>query len=97
MINPQKILLNNLVTEKATAASSNFNQYSFKVSPNANRISIAQAVEKAFPEVEVVKVNIINVKPKAKRDRTRRGRMGTKAGYKKALVTLKAGQSIDLV
>ena len=46
--------------------------------------------------VKVINVNTINVKPKAKRDRTRRNKLGFKSGFKKAIVTLKSGDSIDL-
>ena len=95
MINAEKIILSNVVTEKATEASSNLNAYTFKVSGSANKIAIAQAVEKAFPNVNVEKVNVINVTPKIKRDRYRRGKYGVKSGYKKAIVTLRAGQTID--
>ena len=97
MINAEQIILKAVVTEKATQATSNLNSYTFKVSPGANKISVAQAVEKTFPNVNVTKVRIINVRPKLKRDRTRRGQYGVKSGYKKALVTLQAGQSLDIV
>jgi ribosomal protein L23 len=45
----------------------------------------------------VVKVNILNKKPKRKVDRSRRGKAGTKGGHKKAIVTLKEGDKIELV
>ena len=96
MINAANILLETIVTEKAASSSAKANAYTFRVSPNANKVSVSQAVEKAFG-VSVVKVNILNVKPKLKRDRMRRGAYGIKSGYKKAIVTLKAGDSIDLV
>ncbi len=97
MINAEKILLKSLVTEKTTAASANANQYTFRVATDANKISVAQAIEIAFPEAKVAKVSIMNVRPKAKRDRMRRGKVGYKAGYKKAIVTLKPGTSIEMV
>lgn len=96
MIIADKILLEYRVTEKAANLSANFNQYTFEVSPNANRIEVARAVAKVF-DVEVVKVNILNKKPKRKVDRSRRGKAGTKGGHKKAIVTLKDGDKIELV
>jgi ribosomal protein L23 len=53
-------------------------------------------VEKVF-NVTVTNVNILNKKPKAKTDRARRGRPGTKGGHKKAIVSLKEGDKIELV
>ena len=96
MIIADKILLEYRVTEKAANLSANFNQYTFQVAPNANRIEVARAVAKVF-DVEVVKVNILNKKPKRKVDRSRRGKAGTKGGHKKAIVTLKEGDKIELV
>ena len=96
MIIADKILFEYRVTEKAANLSANFNQYTFEVSPNANRIEVARAVAKVF-DVEVVKVNILNKKPKSKVDRSRRGKVGTKGGHKKAIVTLKEGDKIELV
>lgn len=96
MIIADKILLEYRVTEKAANLSANFNQYTFEVSPNSNRIEVARAVAKVF-DVEVVKVNILNKKPKRKVDRSRRGKAGTKGGHKKAIVTLKEGDKIELV
>ena len=96
MIIADKILLEYRVTEKAANLSANFNQYTFEVAPNANRIEVARAVAKVF-DVEVVKVNILNKNPKRKVDRSRRGKAGTKGGHKKAIVTLKEGDKIELV
>jgi large subunit ribosomal protein L23 len=64
MIIADKILLEYRVTEKAANLSANFNQYTFEVAPNANRIEVARAVAKVF-DVEVVKVNILNKKTQA--------------------------------
>ena len=96
MIIADKILLEYRVTEKAANLSANFNQYTFEVAPNANRIEVARAVAKVF-DVRVVNVNILNKKPKIKVDRSRRGKAGTKGGHKKAIVTLKEGDKIELV
>ena len=84
-----------LLTEKATMLSANLNKYSFAVAPSASRTNVKTAVENAFG-VKVLKVNIMNVKPKSKRDRTRRNKQGFTSGSKKAIVTLQAGDGIDL-
>ncbi len=91
-----KILLEYRVTEKAANLSANENQYTFEVAPGANKKEIARAVERVF-NVTVTKVNVLNKKPKLKIDRMRRGRPGTKAGHKKAIVTLEDGDAIELV
>ncbi|MFP4156563.1 MAG: 50S ribosomal protein L23 [Opitutales bacterium] len=96
MISADKILLEYRVTEKAANLAANLNQYTFEVAPGANRKEVARAVAKVF-NVEVVNVNIMNKKPKLKMDRTRRGRPGTQGGYKKAIVTLKEGDAIEIV
>lgn len=89
------ILIEHVITEKATEASSHANQYTFKVASGANRVSVKQAVEKQFG-VDVDQVRIANVKPKAKRDRMRRGKVGFRSGYKKAIVRLKEGSTIEM-
>lgn len=96
MISADKILKEYRVTEKAANLSANLNQYTFEVASGANRKEIARAVEKVF-NVTVTNVNTLNKKPKLKVDRTRRGRPGTKGGGKKAIVTLKEGDKIELV
>ena len=96
MAEPEKIIVQHIVTEKATEATSNLNQYTFKVSKSSNRVSVKDAIERQFG-VTVNSVNILNVKPKFKRDRSRRGGVGRKPGFKKAIIRLKAGDTIDLV
>ena len=95
MKEPVTVLKESLLTEKATMLSSNFNQYLFSVHNSATKVNVKNAVESTFG-VKVINVNTINVKPKAKRDRTRRNKLGFKSGFKKAIVTLKSGDSIDL-
>ena len=79
------------VTEKSTSFSE-FNKVVFRVSKNANKESIKKSIEKIF-KVKVIKVNTINTKGKKK---LIRGKMTRKPNFKKAIVTLKKGQSIDL-
>jgi len=97
MLNADKIILEPVVTEKAAMATSKTNTYSFKVCDSANKVSVALAIEAAFPKVEVTNVRMINVHSKAKRSRYRRGQSTMKSAYKKALVTLKAGQTLGQV
>ena len=82
---------NPIMTEKATILSEQ-NKSVFKVHVKANKTLIKKNIEKLF-KVNVVKVNIINQKTKIK---MKQGKKSFKSGYKKALVTLKKGQSIDL-
>tara|TARA_Y100000590_G_C15332008_1_gene868074 strand:+ start:437 stop:730 length:294 start_codon:yes stop_codon:yes gene_type:complete len=84
-------ILSPTVTEKATSLSE-FNKVVFKVNVNASKDSIKRSVEKIF-KVKVIKINTINLKGKNK---FIRGRKSFKSGYKKAIITLKKGQSIDL-
>ena len=80
-----------IVTEKATILSEQ-NKTVFKVHAGANKNSIKKSIEKLF-KVTVVKVNILNQKRKKK---IKQGKLSIKPGYKKAIITLKKGQSIDL-
>tara|TARA_E500000178_G_scaffold261688_1_gene258649 strand:+ start:2312 stop:2605 length:294 start_codon:yes stop_codon:yes gene_type:complete len=80
-----------IITEKATILSEQ-NKTVFKVHKSANKKTIKKNIEKLF-KVNVIKVNIINQKSKLK---MRQGKKTWKNGYKKAVVTLKKGQSIDL-
>jgi|TARA_B110000438_G_C15191275_1_gene384543 large subunit ribosomal protein L23 len=79
------------VTEKSTSLSE-FNKVVFKVHKGASKDAIKRNIEKIF-KVNVVKVNTINSKPKTK---IVRGKKSNKPGFKKAIITLKKGQSIDL-
>ena len=79
------------VTEKSTSLSE-FNKIVFKVNKNASKKTIKRSVEKIF-KVNVVKINTINLKGKTKLVRNKKT---FKSGFKKAIVTLKKGQSIDL-
>ena len=89
------VLKEALLTEKATTLSSNYNQYVFSVNPSATKRNVKDAVEAAFG-VSVLNVNTLLVKPKRKRDRMRRNKLGHTTHLKKAIVKLKAGDAIDL-
>ncbi len=82
------------LTEKASQLSAELGQYTFEVFPKATKHQIAVAVEKTF-KVSVVRVNTQVIKGKPKRSRS--GRPITTSTVKKAIVTLKAGDKIELV
>ncbi len=82
------------LTEKASLMSEKHNKYVFRVSPRANKIQIKQAIEKLFNK-KVIAVNTCNYAGKKKRER--RADFGRKPHWKKAIVTLKEGEKIDLV
>jgi len=83
-----------LVTEKSTRLSEQANQYCFKVDRSANKIDIKRAVEDLF-KVHVTKVNTMKRLGKKRRERTMN--FGRTAATKRAIVTVKTGESIDLV
>jgi large subunit ribosomal protein L23 len=80
-----------LVTEKSTNLSEQ-NKVVFKVPAAANKINLKKNIEKIF-KVNVTKINIIN---KQNRIKITRGKKVRVSGFKKAIITLKKGQSIDL-
>ena len=84
-------IISPLLTEKSTNLSGQ-NKIVFKVHKNANKKNIKKSIEKIF-KVSVIKVNIINKKTRTK---LTRGKKVKVIGYKKAIITLKKGQSIDL-
>lgn len=81
------------LTEKSTLLGEKQNKYVFRVSPKANKIQIKEAVERLFQK-KVVDVNTCNYSGKWTRVR---GPIGRKAKWKKAIVTLKEGDKIELV
>lgn len=81
------------LTEKSNQQSSEFGQYTFEVYPEATKQHIRSAVEATF-KVTVKRVNVVNVKGKPKRGRD--GRPTLRGDYKKAIVTLKQGDKIEL-
>ncbi len=84
-------ILSPIVTEKSTNLSEQ-NKIVFKVPSSANKNNVKKNIEKIF-KVNVIKVNIIN---KKNRTKITRGRKIKVRGYKKAIITLKKGQNIDL-
>ena len=89
------ILRRPVVTEKSNYLASKLNQYVFEVASFATREQVKTAIETAF-DVKVERVNIINLPAKAHRN-SRTRRLAVRAsGYKKAIVTLKQGESIPV-
>jgi large subunit ribosomal protein L23 len=82
-----------VVTEKGTRQTERDNQYQFKVDRRANKLEIKRAVEQLF-KVNVTAVNTMNRPGKLKRERTMH--YGHTASWKKAVVTLKKGETIEL-
>ena len=84
-------IISPIVTEKSTILSEQ-NKIVFKVSNKLNKVILKKNIEKIF-KVNIVKVNIINKQPRKK---TAKGKKVKIQGYKKAIITLKKGQNIDL-
>ena len=88
---PRDVIIRPVITEHSYDAMEN-NVYTFEVAKDANKVEIRQAIEAIF-NVKVVKVNTLNVKSKPKRVRMQPGRTRT---WKKAMVTLKDGDTIHI-
>ena len=84
-----------IVSEKANAISEKNNRFSFKVSPEANKYQIRDLIEELY-DVKVVEIKTMNYDGKKKQRYTRTGiQRGKTAAFKKAIVTLAEGQTID--
>jgi large subunit ribosomal protein L23 len=92
MKDPRQLIRLALITEKGTVQREKLNQYIFDVHPKANKIEIKKAIETIFP-VKVEQVRTQNYEGKMKRVGAFSGR---RSAWKKAIVTLKEGQVIDL-
>lgn len=90
----REILRRPIVTEKSNDAVEAHNQYTFVVHSSANKLQIKQAIELAWPTVSVVKVRVANMP--AKRSRRLRRVSVRKTGWKKAIISLSDGDSINL-
>lgn len=89
------IIIKPIVTEKMTAAGEKQNRYGFVVARNANKVEIKKAVEEMY-NVQVTDVNTLIRAPKVKQRWTKSGLLkGAQQAYKKAIVTLKEGETID--
>jgi large subunit ribosomal protein L23 len=91
-----EVLIRPILTEKANAQQEKLRRYAFRVNTRANKLEIKKAVEE-FYGITVVDVNTVIVPGKARSRSTKAGLItGRKPGYKKALITVAAGESIDL-
>lgn len=91
MKDPREVIIRPIISEHSYDMMEQ-NCYTFEVAKEANKVEIAQAIEAIF-DVKVAKVNTLNVKAKPKRVRAQLGKTRT---WKKAMVTLKDGDSIEL-
>ncbi|MDI1247351.1 MAG: 50S ribosomal protein L23 [Lacunisphaera sp.] len=94
MINAAAVIKTIRMTEKSNKLSSNYGQYTFEVYPSATKYTVREAVEQTF-KVTVTRVNIQNRAGKPKR--TRKGLATHASDSKRAIVTLKSGDKIELV
>ncbi len=85
------VLVRPIITEKSSKAAE-LNKLTFAISPRATKVDVKRAVEALF-KVEVTKVNTISIEGKTKKFR---GKPGQRSTLRKAIVTLAAGQSVDL-
>lgn len=89
------VLRRPLVTEKTNYMNSNLHQYAFEVSEDATKRMVKDAVETLF-DVNVIRVNMINVPAKRTRRARSRRLMVRRSGFKKAIITLSPEDTIDL-
>ena len=89
------ILRRPIITEKSSYQSGTLNQYVFEVAPSATKAQIKEAVEALF-DVTVIRVNVINAPAKRSRRARSRRLLVRKPAYRKAIVTLTGGDSIDV-
>lgn len=88
----QDVIQEPLITEKIAKQGDTLGKYAFQVHPQANKKQVKSAVEKNF-NVHVTKVNVMNLAGKWRRVRSQPGKT---ANWKKAIVTLKKGEKIDI-
>lgn len=89
------ILRRPLITEKSNFLNSELHQYAFEVAQDATKTMVKDAVEKIF-DVQVVRVNVINVPMKRGRSARSRKPVNRRSAYRKAIVTLAAGNTIPV-
>ncbi|MDR3274128.1 MAG: 50S ribosomal protein L23 [Puniceicoccales bacterium] len=90
------ILKEIMLTEKSNVLSADLNKYTFKVCSCATKHNIALAIEKIF-NVKVKSVNVLNTSSKRRRARVKKARPGRTQAFKKAIVSLKDGDKIEVV
>lgn len=93
MKSPHSLIIKPLLTEKSTELAEQRNQYHFRVARQANKIEIKKAIQQVF-DVKVKKVTVMNVKGKPRKVRFKAGKT---AMWKKAIITLEEGHSINVI
>ncbi len=93
-VEPHRIIQGAIITEESTIQTEAKGQYVFRVNPKANKNQIRDAVEELF-DVVVVSVNTMNYR--GKRGRRIRGNIGRRSSWKKAIVKLQEGDTIELM
>lgn len=92
----EQLLIRPIYTEKIAKLQDSENKYAFEVKRDANKIEIRKEIEKRF-EVKVEKIQTMNIRGKMRQQMTKAGRFyGRRPDWKKAVVTLAEGQTIDL-
>jgi large subunit ribosomal protein L23 len=97
-VRADQVIIEPVLTEKSNIMRDrDEKKYTFKISPRANKVQVMQAVEELF-SVKPIKCNILSVKGKPKYTRTKSGvRAGSTTPWKKAIVTVQAGDSISII
>ena len=95
-LSPYQIVKRPVITEESQIQTVKGPQYTFCVVPGANKHQIREAIESIFPDVKVVRVNTMNYDGKVKRQMGSR-KVGRRAKWKKAIVTLRDGDSIEMI
>ncbi len=97
MKDPRKVIIAPILSEKSEKLREFYNQYVFKVDKDSNKIEIKNAIEKRF-DVKIKSVRTLNMPRKSRVRHTRRGMVrGKTAAWKKAIVTVEEGYSIDVL
>jgi large subunit ribosomal protein L23 len=95
MIEIHEVIRRPLVTEKTSSQSAKLAQYSFEVAKKATRVMVKDAIETLF-DVDVVRVNVMNTPAKRGRRARSRRLLVRRSGFKKAIVTLAEGQTLEI-
>lgn len=93
---PYRVIKAPVLSEAAMIQTEAHNKYVFRVEPSANKKQIREAIEAIWSDVQVVRVNTMNYSGKMS-GRRGAGRAGTRSRWKKAIVTLRDGDTIDLM
>jgi len=95
-LQPHQIIKAPMITEESQIQTAKAGQYTFRVNPDANKRQIRDAIEAIFPDVHVVRVNTMNYEGKLRRQFGSR-RAGRRSAWKKAIITLREGETIELI